>query len=142
MDGFRRRCLLLGVAVLAAAGVAVYLYHHKPGGGAGFHPQCTVSRLTGFDCAGCGMTRAAHELLHLRFGAAFRYNPLLVGALPLVAGWLGLAVAAWLWGDRYRGPRVRLTRNAALVLVTVVLLYSILRNVPAWPFTLLAPHGG
>ena len=134
--------MILLVAVAVGVGAAVYLYHHKPGSGPGYHPQCTVSQLTGFDCAGCGMTRATHELLHLRVGRAFRYNPLVVAALPFLAVWVGLEVAAWLWRERYRGPRVRVSRNVGVGIVVVVLLYSVLRNIPVWPFELLAPYGG
>lgn len=139
---FHRRCLVLFLALAVAVAGAVYLYQHRPGSGTGYHPQCVVSQLTGLDCAGCGTTRATHELLHLRFHRAFRYNPLVVAALPFLVVWIGLEVAAWLWGDRYRGPRVQLGKRASVVAVVVILLYSVLRNIPAWPFSLLAPFGG
>lgn len=46
-------------------------------------PLCAFHFLTGLDCPGCGATRATHELLHGRFGAAWRYNPLWVVVLPV-----------------------------------------------------------
>ncbi len=44
---------------------------------------CMFHAITGLDCPGCGATRATHELLHGRFGAAWRYNALWVTVLPL-----------------------------------------------------------
>lgn len=40
-------------------------------------PPCLVYKLTGFKCAGCGMTRAVHNILNLNFKKAFCYNPLI-----------------------------------------------------------------
>ena len=36
---------------------------------------CAIKNITGYDCAGCGATRAAVCLLHFRFRDAFGYNP-------------------------------------------------------------------
>ena len=35
---------------------------------------CLHKMILGIECPLCGMTRAAHELLHLRFLSAFQYN--------------------------------------------------------------------
>lgn len=35
---------------------------------------CVHKFILGIDCPLCGMTRAAHELLHFRFQSAFQYN--------------------------------------------------------------------
>lgn len=42
-----------------------------------FYPVCVFKTVTGYDCPGCGSTRAAHAILHGRFGEAFRLNPML-----------------------------------------------------------------
>lgn len=42
-----------------------------------FFPSCMVYKLTGFQCAGCGMTRAVHYFLNFEFYKAFKFNPLL-----------------------------------------------------------------
>lgn len=142
MTGFRGRCLvsllILAVGILLALG----LYRGVPGSDAGYFPKCVVRQATGWDCAGCGMTRATHELLHLRFGKALAYNPLIVLASPLLVLACGLKWAAWLYGERYRGPRVRMSVRTGVVMVVVILLYSVLRNIPVWPLTLLGPGGG
>lgn len=85
------------------------------------------------------MTRASHELLHLRLSKAVSYNPLVVLAAPFLIVWIGVELAAWLFGERYRGPRMRMGKRSGIAMVVVILLYSVLRNIPVWPFTLLAP---
>jgi hypothetical protein len=47
-------------------------------------PLCAFHTLTGWDCPGCGATRATHELLHGHVAAALRYNALWIASLPLV----------------------------------------------------------
>ncbi|MAH35780.1 MAG: hypothetical protein CMO42_10955, partial [Verrucomicrobiales bacterium] len=41
-----------------------------------FYPKCTVKKLTGLDCPGCGSTRAAYLFLHGDFLEGFSRNPL------------------------------------------------------------------
>ena len=46
-------------------------------------PLCSFHVLTGWDCPGCGATRATHELLHGRLAAAWHYNALWVLSWPV-----------------------------------------------------------
>jgi len=39
-------------------------------------PVCLFTRLSGYSCYGCGMTRAMMHLLHLNFAIAWNYNKL------------------------------------------------------------------
>ena len=43
---------------------------------------CVFHLITGWDCPGCGMTRAMVELAHLNFGKAMEYNLLSVTVIP------------------------------------------------------------
>lgn len=54
--------------------------------------RCVFREHTGWPCPGCGLTRAADGLAHLRLGFAFESNPLgaLVGCLLAGAAVLGL----------------------------------------------------
>lgn len=38
---------------------------------------CILYKLTGLQCAGCGITRATHQILNLNFKEAFILNPLI-----------------------------------------------------------------
>lgn len=46
--------------------------------------KCPLKLTTGFECAGCGVQRALHELLHFRFLEAFKFNPLFVILIPIL----------------------------------------------------------
>lgn len=80
-----RRAALAAIALAVVAGAYV-LYAHDPATSS-FYPGCALRATTGFDCPGCGSTRALHHLLHGRVATAFRYNPLLfvLGAVLLPA---------------------------------------------------------
>ena len=133
-----RLALLVALGVLAALGL-FYLSRNDPEGGA-LYPKCVFKKVTGYHCAGCGSTRAAHALAHLDVPAALRKNPLFVIGLPFLVTGIAMEGAAWLLGDRYQGPRVRLRGIWIWTVPALLIGFWIARNVPVWPFFLLAPH--
>jgi hypothetical protein len=46
---------------------------------------CLYKNLFGFECPGCGITRAAWLLIHLKFSGAFAMNKLIIIVFPLAA---------------------------------------------------------
>jgi len=125
-----------GIASALCAGL-VYIYVFDPGV-SGTFPRCPFHALTRLYCPGCGTGRALHQLLHGNVMAAMRLNSFAVIALPFLAysmlsralQFVGLKPlpskfipAFWIW-----------------TLFVVILLYWVLRNVPYYPCTLLAPH--
>jgi len=124
-------------ATLAIAGVAgvLLLRLFDPVANGDLFPQCPFHALTGGWCIGCGMTRALHALAHFDLPRAFSMNPLMVLLLLLSP-----AMLAWYWGWRPRAlaPLMRLLGEPKFWLVLLP-GYMLLRNLPWWPFTLLAP---
>ena len=131
------RLAAVAVAIAAAAGLLA-LYLIDPAESALFS-RCPFNALTGLYCPGCGSLRAIHHALHGRIGTAFGYNPLMLLAAPFVAYALGSYVLRAFTGRALPAPRARAWWVWALL--AVILLFGVLRNVPAWPFRLLAPHG-
>lgn len=130
--------LVVAVGVLVLFGLA-YVWNHDPRAGS-FYPSCTFREATGFYCTGCGSSRAAHALVHLDLAKALRMNPLFVILVPLLSVVIAMEGAAWLLGKRYRGPRLRFRPGVAWSIPIVIFGFWILRNIPGWPFSLLAPH--
>jgi len=98
----------------------------------GFYPRCPFRAITGRACAGCGVTRGLHELLTGHPMAALRLNLLLVVLVPATL----YGYAAWAL-PRWRGPKLRtftLTQRNIVGGIAVLLLFTLLRNLPWEPF--------
>lgn len=120
----------LGVGGLTLA-ATVYVALVDPNS-PGHYFTCPLLAATGLYCAGCGGLRAVHDLVHLDVAGAWRMNPLLVIALPLmVAAWVRWVARA----SRALRPTAasdRRSRRLAWAVLVVLPVYSVLRNVPAF----------
>ena len=100
--------------------------------------RCPFKIVTGLPCPGCGMTRAAHATLQGRLVDAFRFNP--VGMILLPVASVGLGIEALNWVRKKPLPfRMKIGARAVWFLVGIIIGFGILRNIPLWPFTQLAP---
>ena len=128
--------MALATAALAAA-VGVLVFHtFDPNVADSIFPRCAFLALTGLYCPGCGLTRALHALAHGDLPRALAMNAFVVISLPL------LAMLVW-FGDRVEtlpAPVARVLYNG-YAWVGTLLAFGVLRNVPVWPFRLLAPGG-
>ncbi len=134
-DIFWIRLQLAGVS--AAIGfAAVFLYNANPAE-SGLFPPCPFNALTGLHCPGCGTVRGLHQLLHGNLTAAMGLNPLMVLSLP----YLGYAYFS-LWSRATRGrslPGRFIPAVWLWLLLAAIILFAIVRNIPVYPFTILAP---
>lgn len=133
--GSRAACA--AVAAACAFAGALYLYSHDPYE----HPlPCFYLMLTGFYCPGCGAGRACYSILHGRFQDAFCYNPLMVILLPLLLLYIVARTLDWvITGGDHVDYKISIRFLVALLIL--VFVYWIVRNIPVYPFTLLAPGG-
>jgi hypothetical protein len=131
-----RAALVVGAVLLAAAGA--FVLATVPPTAASFYPKCVSYQLLGIHCPGCGLTRSAHSLLNGHVAQAFAYNPLLVLLSPYLLIALVRWTWFWLWGTEAR--RSLFPSRYTWLVLGVFIAYWVLRNVPVYPFTLLAPH--
>jgi hypothetical protein len=102
-----------------------------------FYPVCVFHQATGMHCPGCGTARALHALLNGRFVEALGYNPVATVLLPLLGVMTALELRR-VWQGRE--PYVsRVAPWLAWGLVLLMAAFWVARNIPAYPFTLLAP---
>lgn len=100
---------------------------------------CPFNRLTGLYCPGCGMTRAAHELIHFNILNGIRDNALIVLLIgPGIAYCVFREYINYIF-DRRLLPAPRISNWMIIVLVTLIISFTILRNIPMTPFIYLAP---
>ncbi|MFT4257303.1 MAG: DUF2752 domain-containing protein [Pseudoxanthomonas sp.] len=125
---------LMAAACAAAVGFWL-LWHFDPNAPDSRFPGCMFRAFTGLYCIGCGTTRMLHALAHLDLPRAFAMNPLamaLLSLLPLLGAWkLG-------WQPKALRPLVTLLAEPKFWLVLLP-AYWVARNLPWFPFTLLAP---
>lgn len=120
--------------IISIAAVGLLLLYFLADARKGGFPACPFWSLTKLYCPGCGSQRGLSALLHGDLTDALRYNLLLVAAIPILAfnGYTHLKK------DKQRPPFLYQSWFAKTVLL-VVLLFWVLRNIPVYPFTFLAP---
>ncbi|MFQ6028070.1 MAG: DUF2752 domain-containing protein [Dehalococcoidia bacterium] len=126
----------LVLLTLAALPCLAYLYTRDPAE-PGVFPPCPWLTLTGYHCPGCGTLRASHQLLNGHLLTAFGLNPLTLLSLPFV-GYAFLSALVLASGGR-RLPLISLPASWIWALPVMVVLFWVLRNLPVYPFTWLAP---
>ena len=129
------RFLLLG-GIFAAVGALVVLRVFDPAL-SGIFPPCPLHALTGWYCPGCGSLRAIHQLLNGNVAAAFAMNPFALVALPFLS--YGMASEVW---HEIRGrylPRIFISGTWIWGMAAAIVAFGVARNIPAYPFNLLAP---
>ena len=131
-----RIALVLCAGAVAVVG-AVYLYFHNP---YSYPLPCIFYSVTGLYCPGCGAGRACYSILHLEFADAFCYNPLMTILLPLIGLYIAARMVDWIITGGNHVDRKINAKFLTWVLVVVV-VYGVVRNIPVFPFTLLAPEG-
>jgi Protein of unknown function (DUF2752) len=131
----QRAGLVLILSLIFAACVAVYFW---PPEEYTYLPGCTLNRMTGLYCPGCGGTRAASALMHGDVLQAAAYNLYFLLALPFVLWWGGYGIWATLTGKQFGPPGYR-PWLFTFIWMTII-AFAVLRNIPVSPFNWLAPH--
>jgi hypothetical protein len=125
----------LWVAAAAVAALLV-LFLHDPAR-TSLYPRCPFLLATGLYCPGCGTLRALHQLLHGEVAAAFGYNSLAMLTTPFIAYAFLSRLAVAVRGKPL--PRVFLPPALIWLFLVAVIAFGVLRNIPGFPFELLAP---
>lgn len=112
--------LVMGIGVLVVVAYAIF-YNM-----AGFGLPCVWEVTTGFQCAGCGMTRAAAALVKLDFKTAFAYNAI----WPLYLGYVLWAVPTVTIPYVKDGEPVTFPKPMWLnyVILGIIIAYGVVRN--------------
>lgn len=122
-----------------SAGVAFFLLSDEI---PWWFPRCQLNQATGLHCPGCGSTRALASLAAGDFAAAIRFNVLLILFLAFcLIEVVGHAFKHTRIVTRIRNLQSPLGRRIpwAKIALFIVLAFSVLRNIPRHPFTLLSP---
>jgi hypothetical protein len=137
-----RRALFAAITLFGTAALAVLFFNDPAADASRWFPPCLFHAATGWYCPGCGSTRGLYQLLHGHLAAAFRMNPLMVLCVPyLVYAFLTCAAKVTFPHARWANPSRAPTKAQWIwSFLALVLLYWVVRNLPIYPFNLLAPH--
>ena len=133
-----RILVLILSPVLACLGF-LYIYIVDPARPGAIFFTCPIYMATGFYCPADGNTRALHALVHLNIPEVFQNNIL----FPFI-----FLIFTWLLVGEYLKLLLRrrvlwLPKKIKLAWVwiglSIVFIFTICRNIPIYPFTILAP---
>ncbi len=126
------RILFAVGAPLCILSSAVYFYFH------GSKLRCIVYDQFHIYCCGCGATRALEDLMHFRILQALDHNIFFVISLPFVSYYFFKEYVRIATGKDII-TFVKLKPNTTIIILIIILLFGIIRNIPFYPFTILAP---
>ncbi len=126
----------IGMLVLGITLTFLYLFINPSE--VDFLPKCPLYAITGIYCPGCGSQRATHELLNFNITGVLEQNVLyfiglLVFGYHLTVTGLRVFFKKNIYNYLYHP-------NTPRIILVVVILFWILRNIPAYPFNVLAPN--
>ena len=132
--GINRALAASGAAVLLGGSALVAYFDPTQ---AHFFPVCPLYSLTGFACPGCGLTRGFHALFHGDIASAIHFNAL----IPIwVVIFSAVLISLVLYSIRGRGlPFRKISPHWLWILMVTMIVFGVVRNIPAYPFTLLFP---
>lgn len=131
-----KKTIIYVIFFIGFISVGIYFYSFNPA--TTLYPKCPFYYLTGYYCPGCGSSRAIHQLLHGNILGALDLNPLMVLLLPFVTYLVISSFNIVIFGIRVF-PQIVYSRGFYITLLSVIIVYSIVRNLPIYPFNILAP---
>ncbi len=120
------------------AGLLIIILYFSKDPSASTFPKCPLYSTTGIYCPGCGSQRAFHDLLHLNLIGIAKNNILFLVLVLISLYELTITIINRFYDKRLQS--ILNQKKALLLMLLFVVIYWILRNIPIYPFTLLAPN--
>lgn len=100
-------------------------------------PPCPFHSITGLYCPGCGSTRALGYLVRGLLLNSLRYNPLVLPLIPILT--VGIILNFYEQFTKKRLFPSRFRFEVSLLILSLVLLLTLLRNIPMQCFDFIRP---
>ncbi len=122
---------------LLAFGLIVAILYYFINPSFNFFPRCPLYATTGIYCPGCGSQRALHDFLHLDIRGVLGHNVLFLFGILVFTYHFSIKILNTYFKKGYQN--ILYHRKTPIIILVVVIGYWILRNIPIYPFNLLAP---
>lgn len=129
-----RQIIFISTAALVLALLYFFVY---PIYGSYF-PKCLLYTFTGFYCPGCGTQRSVTALLHGDVHGALHNNVLAMVALPFLV-YSSVIFCINTFNKKQIQQKIFYSPLFVKAVLIAVITFSILRNIPSYPFDMLAP---
>jgi len=129
--------LVLKIVLLAVIAGIIALFFLVSPEKKGIYPECVFHSLTGYYCPGCGSQRALHSLLHLDFKGVVSNNILFLPGLVVMCYGIAIPEINRRFNKNYKN--FLYNKWTPLWIFVIIILFAVLRNLPYYPFNVLAP---
>ena len=125
------------IGMLLLVIILVFLYFFVNPNKVNYLPKCPLYVSTGIYCPGCGSQRATHNLLNFNFLGVLNQNVLYIFGLLIIGYHLLISGINYIFSKTIYNYIYH--PKTPIVLLIIIIGFWILRNIPYYPFTLLAP---
>ena len=126
----------IGLAIFGAGVAALYLFVNPSE--VDFLPKCPLYSTTGIYCPGCGSQRATHHLLNLNIRGVLEQNIFYFIGLLIIAYHIVITGMNKIF--KKNSYNYLYHPKTPILILILIILFWILRNIPYYPFSWLAPQ--
>ncbi len=102
-----KKCYII-LNILLVIGVIIYFFFHKELKVLQQSlPKCFWQGLTGYNCPGCGGTRALNSLIHFHLWESFCYHPFVLYSSAITGIFWVTKTIEYISGEKIKGIRLR-----------------------------------
>jgi len=102
-----------------------------------FTPRCLIKEITGYYCAGCGVTTGFYSLIKGDFAGAYERNLLIITLIPAALLYLFMRNIIFYYYGKYK---YSYDKFIIILFIVSVVIFTICRNIPIHEFDILRPH--
>ncbi len=116
-----------------------FIYYYINPSDVDYLPKCVLYTTTGLYCPGCGSQRATHHLLNLNITGVLQQN-IFYFIVLLILGYHLVITSLNLFLKKNHIYNYLYHPKTPIIFLIFLIVFWILRNIPYYPFNLLAPN--